>query len=108
MNPPSEYDQVRRLADGIGDRSIRALFDRFVDICLNIHDEIRVDATSVEIRFFFRDEFLLRVVPYRDLFHVQVGEIAEWETRVRTEPGFLETVDRTLDRFLTLCATSPR
>jgi hypothetical protein len=85
---------------------VKALFDRFVDTYANLHDDIRVQTTSVEVRFFYKDEFLCRLAPYRELFHVQVGEGPAWETRVRSEASFLDTIDRALQRFLRVYATS--
>jgi hypothetical protein len=71
-----------------------------------VHGEIDVQTTRVEIRFFFRSQFLCRVSPYRELFHVQVGDTPAWETRVRSEAGFNETMDRALQRFLHVFAAS--
>jgi len=96
------------LSQEIADRVVKALFERFVSIYSGLHDDIRVQASSVEIRFFFRDEFLCRLAPYRDLFHAQVGESPVWETRVRTEVGFMETLDRSLRCFLKAYATAAR
>ena len=96
------------LSQEIADRAVKALFERFVAIYSGLHDDIRVQASSVEIRFFFKDEFLCRLAPYRDLFHVQVGESPVWETRVRTEAGFMETLDRSLSCFLKAFATAAR
>ena len=96
------------LSQEIADRAVKALFERFVAIYSGLHDDIRVQASSVEIRFFFKDEFLCRLAPYRDLFHVQVGESPVWETRVRTEAGFMETLDRSLRCFLKAFATAAR
>jgi hypothetical protein len=96
------------LASEITDKIVRTLFDRFVTTFSSVHEEIRVEATRVEIRFFFKNEFLCRLAPYRELFHVQVGDAPAWETRVRTEAGFNETMDRALHRFLAVYATSAR
>ena len=72
-----------------------------------LHGDIHVQATSVEIVFSFRDRLLCRLAPYRELFHVQVGGNPGWETRVRSETGFLDTVDRTLERFLDIYGAAP-
>ena len=96
-----------RLAREISDRPVRALFERFVVTCTGLHGDIHVQATSVEIVFSFRDRLLCRLAPYRELFHVQVGGNPGWETRVRSETGFLDTVDRTLERFLDIYGAAP-
>jgi len=69
--------------------------------------DIDVRVSAVELRAFYRDELLCRVVPYRELFHVLVGDHPVWETRVRNEETYLETTDRTLQRFLQIHASSP-
>lgn len=95
-----------RLAGSIADNTVKALFERFVETYAGLHDEIRVHASSVELRFFYRNEFLCRLAPYRELFHVQIGETPAWETRVRSEKGLLETVDVALRHFLRVYAAS--
>ena len=95
-----------RLANSIEDRAVKALFERFVETYSGLHDEIRVHASSVELRFFYGSEFLCRLAPYRDLFHVQIGEAPAWETRVRSETGLRETVDVALRHFLRVYAAS--
>lgn len=97
-----------RLASEITDKAVKALFDRFVDTYSRVHDGISVRITHVEIRFFYKDAFLCRLSPYRELFHVQVGETPAWETRVRSESAFSETMDRALQRFLSVYAASAR
>jgi hypothetical protein len=108
LNSPSDSRETQTLASEIADRDVRALFDRFVETYSNLHGEIRVQATSVEIRFFYKDEFLCRLAPYRELFHVQVGDKPVWETRVRTRAGFQDTIDRALRRFLRVYAAAAR
>lgn len=100
-----ERSDPGRLAHEIEDRSVRTLFDLFVATYSNVHDDIQMQVTSVEIRFFYGDEFLCRVAPYRELFHVQVGDNPAWETRVRTDASLLDTLDRALQRFLHVYAT---
>ena len=73
-----------------------------------LHPDVESRASAVEARFFFNRELLCRVVPYRELFHVQIGEDNAWETRVRNEAGFLDAVDRTVQRFLQVYATPDR
>lgn len=89
-----------RLASDIENGAVRALFNRFIQTYSGVHDDIRVQATSVEIRFFYQGHFLCRLSPYRELFHVQVGDNPGWETRVRDEGGLVDAIDRALQRFL--------
>jgi len=97
-----------RLANEIADRAVRGLFERFIDACSGFSESIEVEANSVEARFFYSGQFLCRVAPYRDLFHVQIGESPSWETRVRSEAGFLDAVDKALQLFLEAYAESAR
>lgn len=97
-----------RLAGDIADRAVRELFERFVDACSGLNESIESESSSVEVRFFYSGRFLCRVAPYRDLFHVQIGETPSWETRIRSEAGFLDAIDRTLQRFLEAYAESAR
>lgn len=106
MENENSCHELERLASSIADRAVRALFERFVETYSGLHDEIRVHASSVELRFFYRSEFLCRLAPYRDLFHVQIGEAPAWETRVRSETGMLDTVDVALRHFLGVYAAS--
>jgi hypothetical protein len=102
----SSCHEFERLANSIADRAVRALFERFVETYSGLHNEIRVHAGSVELRFFYRSKFLCRLAPYRDLFHVQIGEAPAWETRVRSETGLLDAVDVALRHFLGVYAAS--
>ena len=94
--------RAARLAGEIYDRQVRRLFGQFVETMLGLHEDIRSEGTDVELRILYREELLCRLVPYRELFHVQVGESPAWETRVRTPDAFADTVDRALQRFLNI------
>jgi hypothetical protein len=102
----TDYHGSGRLAGSITDTAVRALFERFIEALTGLHDGIRVHASSVELRFFYQNEFLCRLAPYRDLFHVQIGEVPAWETRVRSEAGLFETIDVALQHFLKVYAAS--
>lgn len=104
----AKYPQAVRLLDEVADPRIRRLFERYIEIVTQLHDDISMKVSSVEIRIFSGDIFLCRVVPYRELFHVQVGENPAWEIRVRGEGTFLDTVDKTLQRFLKIRSSSSR
>ncbi len=88
----------------IVDQRLRNLYRRFLGALLDFHDEITMEITRVEVRVFFGNVLLCRVVPYRELFHVQIGEENAWEIRVRHEAACLDTLDRALVRFLDVYA----
>jgi hypothetical protein len=89
----------------IVDRKVRELYDSFLYLVCGFHEAVKQESTRVEIRLNFEKRLLCRVVPYRELFHVQVGEENAWEIRVRDEAALLDTVDRVLARFLQLYAS---
>ena len=104
---PEERSRVAGLGDEISHGFVADLYRRFVTTVGELHPSVRVRSSRVEARFFYNDELLCRVVLYRELFHVQIGDAASWETRVRNEAGFLDAVDRTVQRFLQIHAIPP-
>lgn len=98
------FPQAARLGDQISDGAVSKLFYRYLESVGGMHDDIAEKTSSVEIRLFFGDELVCRLVPYRELFHVQIGDGSVWETRVRNEAMFEDTLDHTLHRFLELRA----
>ncbi len=94
--PPRESDP----GDVIANRELQELYRRFIDSVRDIHEDVVLDINHMEIWARFGDSVLCRIVPYRELFHVQVGQDNIWEIRVRNRSGCLETLDRVLSRFL--------
>lgn len=92
----------------IADRELRALYDEFLEAVREMHDDVRVETGRMETRVFYREAPLCRVVPYRQLFHVQIGKENVWEARIRDRASFSETLDRVLTKFLESFASSPR
>jgi hypothetical protein len=81
------------------------MFTRFVDALASLDERVTVDASRVELRFLYDGVFLCRLAPYRELFHVQIGEDPMWETRVRTEETLVAAIDRVLLGYLELYAS---
>ncbi len=92
----------------IADPTVRELHGKFRDAIHDMHDEVRIEATRFEWRALFRDALLCRVVPYRELFHVQVGKKVVWETRVRDASSCLAALHRALGEFLEVYASPGR
>jgi hypothetical protein len=86
--------------DLIADRKVRELYHRFLDAICGIHDEIKLRTMRLESRVYLGDILLCRVVPYRELFHVQVGAKNPWEIRVREAASCFDTLDGVLAEFL--------
>jgi hypothetical protein len=98
--------QLLSLSEEITDGPVKKLFQRFFADLTGVHDDIRLGTTAVEVRAYYQDILLCRAVPYRELFHMQIGESPTWEIRVRNETGFFEAFDRVLVRFLSIHATA--
>ena len=98
--PPRESDPGHVITN----HELQELYRRFIDSVRDIHADVVVDVSHMEIWVRFDDAVLCRVVPYRELFHVQVGQENIWEIRVRNRLGCLETLDRVLSRFLEIYA----
>jgi hypothetical protein len=92
---PAESDP----GDLIADRTLRRLYDRFIGEIRGIHHDVTVRTAQLELRVYFQETLICRIVPYRELFHVQVGEKPVWETRVRDAADCVDIMDPILDRF---------
>lgn len=102
MNGPSHGRQgsVRSLADGVGDPAVRELCRRLIDELECLHSAVSMTAGAVDVRVDAWGRQLCRIVPYRELIHVQVGDERTWETRVRDEDSYVEALDMILSAFL--------
>ncbi len=96
------------LADVIVDQSVRSMYLRLVDVLRRLHGDVCVEESAVELRAGFRQRTLCRVVPYRELLHIQVGSDPTWEVRVRDRAGYLAVTDRILREFCHLAAESAK
>jgi len=75
-----------------------------VDHLENLHGDVVVRKSELDLRAEFAGRTICRVVPYRELLHVQIGDTVVWETRVKTETGFMEAMGRILEAFLKLAS----
>ena len=90
------------LGEIIQERNLSDLYGWFMAQIQGLHEDVVFESTQVEVRAFFRKWLLCRVVPYRELFHVQIGEENPWEIRVRDNATCIRTLDRVLDAFFEL------
>jgi hypothetical protein len=97
-----------KFGDVIANATVRALFHELIDILSNLHEDVEVLKSEVDIRAEYTGITMCRVVPYRELFHLHVGANPIWEVRVRNEASYLDAVDRILDEFLSLAALDGR
>lgn len=95
------------LSEAITDSRVRELYLDCIANVSGLHEEVTHAVTGLEVRFFFRDALLARIVPYRELLHIQVGNASGWEIRVREEQGYLETLDLIIHQFLHIFSNRP-
>ena len=93
-----------RLGDVITDGAVRGYYREVVKHLENLHGDVAVRKSEIDLRAEFAGRTICRIVPYRELLHIQVGDSVVWETRVRTESGFMEAMGRILEAFLRLAS----
>lgn len=87
---------------------VRNFFHELIDILSGLHSDVQIRRSPVDIRAEFNGRTICRVVPYRELIHLQVGDTTVWEVRVRDEAGYLEAVHRILETYLALAAAGSK
>ena len=97
-----------KLGDVIANATIRGFFYELIAILTNLHEDVEVQHGPVDIRAEYAGKSICRVVPYRELIHLHIGESPTWEVRVRDETGYLDAVDRILDGYLSVVAGEAR
>jgi hypothetical protein len=102
--PASLPTPVQRLSETVGDAAVRERFVQLVGDVMRLHQDVSVTLSGIDVRAEFSGRTLCRIVPYRELIHVQVGEDPVWETRMRSESGYAESVHRIVDEFLRAAA----
>jgi hypothetical protein len=101
------YSPQSNPADVVTDRAVARVVDDLRVALARLHGDVRVVETPIELRAEFRGAVLCRVVAYRELLHIQVGQDPVWETRLRTADEFPEVMDRIVRAFLRACAREP-
>ncbi len=94
------------LADVVTDPKVARLLDDLRVALPRLHGDMRVVESAMDLRAEFRGELVCRVVPYRELLHVQVGEEPMWEARIRSTREFPHVIDRIVRAFLRVYARS--
>jgi hypothetical protein len=95
-----------RLGDTISDATVRGFYHKLLEIVGTLHDDVTLHHTEVDVRAEYEGCPICRLVPYRELIHLQIGDAPAWEIRIRDEQGFLEAVDRVLEKFVELASKS--
>lgn len=94
--------------DVIANVAVRGFFHELIEIISSLHEDVDVHHSPVDIRAEYAGKCICRIVPYRELVHLHIGESPVWEVRVRDEAGHLEAVDRILDVYLSLVSAAGR
>jgi hypothetical protein len=89
----------RPISDAVSHAHVRDSCARLVEDVASLHREVTIAGTGVDIRAEFRGRLLCRVVPYRELLHVHVGDGPTWEARVRNESDYVSVVDAVVRAF---------
>lgn len=103
----ADMSRVSILSEAITDSRLQEIYLDCVAKVSSLHEEVTHSVTDLEVRFFFRGALLVRIVPYRELLHVHVGDNPGWEVRIREEEGYLETLDLILNQFLRIFSGRP-
>ncbi len=95
-------------ADVIAVAGAREAWDRLLACVEGLGDDVRVRRGPMEVRAEVAERTLCRLVPYRELVHVLVGDSPAWETRVRTPDDVFDAADRIVTAYLRRAAESPQ
>jgi hypothetical protein len=105
---PTQNQSVRNRLDDFGESitnvTVRGFFHELLEILANLGESVEVIAGPVDIRAEVSGTTICRLVPYRELIHIHVGEEPVWEVRVRNETGYLDAIDSILDVYLEVTA----
>jgi len=88
----------------IRNHEVRKLYIDLIGKLASAHPNIEAVVSPVEARYMVKGKCLCRVVPYRDLLHIQIGEEPCWEVRVRGGHDYPSALDRILRELLRLLA----
>jgi hypothetical protein len=84
---------VHALAERFEVPEVKELFLRLAADLDRLHRDVAVRASDIDVRADVAGRPLCRLVPYRELIHVQVGDGPTWESRVREAGGYYQAVD---------------
>jgi hypothetical protein len=105
---PHEQRRSGDFGDVLSGVALRGYFHELIDLLSNLNDELEVRRSHVDIRAEYRGQTVCRIVPYRELIHLHIGETPVWEVRIRDEAGYLDAVDRILNVYLGYAAAPTR
>jgi hypothetical protein len=110
MTAARAYD--RRFSGSLGDvianATVRGFFFELMQILTDLNEDVEIQNGPVDIRAEYAGKRLCRVVPYRELIHLHIGESPVWEVRVRDQAAYLDAIDRILDVYLRIASGAAR
>jgi hypothetical protein len=96
-------DRFAGIADTAGliiPRRIQELYVRLCREIIMLSDEIQIETSPFEMRFYDQGGFRVTVSPYRELFMVSVGSSFSCDVRVSAEDGYIAALDLLLHHYL--------
>lgn len=87
---------------------MRQIYDRLLTGLRVLHHDVAVTENALEARAEYAGRSLCRLVPYREVIHVQIGESPQWESRIRDSAGFHSAMDRLVKTFLEMASSTGR
>ena len=93
-----------RLGEIITDSSVRGYYRDMIGHLNKLHGDVEIYQSEVDVRAEYAGRLICRIVPYRELLHIQIGDSPVWEIRVKNEAGFMESMGRILETFLKMAA----
>jgi hypothetical protein len=106
---PYQNHSARNRLDDFGETitnvTVRGFFYELLEILANLGESVEVISGPVDIRAEIGGATICRLVPYRELIHIHIGDDPVWEVRVRNETGYLDAIDTILDVYLEITAT---
>jgi hypothetical protein len=92
--------QVSNLVERLSSGYLKSLFSELILHLSALNDEVEVRSCDIEVRIELSNNLICRIVPYRELLHIQVGDCPGWEVRIRDEQGYFEALDMCISQYL--------
>jgi len=97
---------IVRIAERIVPVEVWRLFLIFCREILRLSHTMSIEVAPFEVRFHDTSGFLVRVLPYRELFVVSLGAPSQCDVRVSTTDGYISALDIALQHFLAMRSSS--
>lgn len=102
MSMPQVSNLVEKLSSGY----LKSLFSELISHLAALNEMVEVRSCDFEVRIELSNNLICRIVPYRELLHIQVGDRPGWEVRIRDEQGYFEALDMCISQYLKMFCPS--